>query len=283
MLLAHNPFGRQAARLRRAWTRGHLMSCVDAMADARTGVRELRCAVKVHVYEIALMAGVVATLPLQLIRPDDDGSDAAASASPSTEPHTALAPRPVLLVHGLGGRKSSWTAVVRTLTSRGMHVDAIAYAPFGTSVEQVADRLVIEIERLLSETGSDKVHLVGHSLGGVVIAQAIASGRIDGRVDTVVTLGSPFGGSPWAKLVPFGALIPALREGSPLLRRLASAPLPQGIRWLAFTSAFDMVVPRLRAVPAHPEVETITVGGVGHLGMLSSQQVVSRIADALPA
>ena len=46
---------------------------------------------------------------------------------------------------------------------------------------------------MLSQTGADKVHLIGHSLGGVVIAQAIASGRLTGKVDTVVTLGSPLG------------------------------------------------------------------------------------------
>ena len=65
-------------------------------------------------------------------------------------------------------------------------------------MEQLADRLVVEVDRLLSQTGADKVHLVGHSLGGVVIAQAIAGGRLTGLVDTVVTLGAPFGGSPWA-------------------------------------------------------------------------------------
>ena len=127
------------------------------------------------------------------------------------------------------------------------------------------------------------MHLVGHSLGGVVIAQAIASGRLDGRVDTVVTLGSPFGGSPWANLLPFGEIAQALREGSPLLRRLASAPAPDGVRWLAFTATLDMIVPGLRSVPAHAQVETITVRGVGHLGMLLSRQVVGSIVAALPA
>ena len=134
-----------------------------------------------------------------------------------------------------------------------------------------------------TQTHAEKVHLVGHSLGGVVTAQAIASGRLTGKVDTVITLGSPFGGSPWAHLLPFGPIIPELREGSPLLRRLASAPIPDGVRWLAFTATLDIIVPGLRSVPPHPQVETITVGGVGHLGMLLSRQVVGRIVAALPA
>jgi hypothetical protein len=83
--------------------------------------------------------------------------------------------------------------------------------------------------------------------------------------------------------MPFGAIFRALREGSPLLRRLASAPAPDGVRWFAFTATFDMVVPGLRSVPTHAEVETVRVGGVGHLGMLLSEQVVGRIVEALPA
>ena len=67
--------------------------------------------------------------------------------------------------------------------------------------------LVAEVERILRRTGADKVHLVGHSLGGVVIAQAIADRRLSGRVDTVITLGSPFGGSPWAGVLPFVEIV----------------------------------------------------------------------------
>lgn len=127
------------------------------------------------------------------------------------------------------------------------------------------------------------MHLVGHSLGGVVIAEAIASGGLVGLVDTVITLGSPFGGSPWADLLPFGDLLRALRPGSPLLRRLASAPVPVGVRWLAVTAGLDIIVPRPRSVPAHADVDTITVDGIGHLGMLISRRVVDCIVAALPA
>jgi hypothetical protein len=58
----------------------------------------------------------------------------------------------------------------RNLSARGVVVDAITYVPFGTSVERL-DRLAVE----------GRVYLVGHSPGGVVIAQAIASGRSPGR------------------------------------------------------------------------------------------------------
>lgn len=237
----------------------------------------------VQATEAALMASVAARAPLRLA---GGGIDPARPPLPPAQARAAPSTRPVLLVHGFCGTKSSLAPIARCLSAHGLTVDAITYAPFRTSVERLADRLVAAVDRILSETGSDKVHLVGHSLGGVVIAQAMADGRLDGLVDTVVTLGSPFGGSPWANLLPFGEVVRALRKGSPLLRRLASTPAQDGVRWLALTATLDIVVPGLRSVPAHTRVETVTVGGVGHLGMLLSGRVVKHvlrhILDALP-
>jgi pimeloyl-ACP methyl ester carboxylesterase len=251
---------------------------LGAIGGAHTLFRIVGRAALVQTYEVALMASLAATVPLHLA-----GDRFEAGVSAPAKPHSAPTARPVLLVHGLGGTKSSWSFLARTLTARGLIVDAITYSPFGTSVEQVADRLAVRVERLLSQTGADKVHLVGHSLGGVVIAQAVASGRLTGLVDTVITLAAPFRGSPWANLLPFVAIVSALRQGSPLLRRIASAPVPDGIRWVAFAATLDTIVPGGRSVPPQTGVEIVTVGGVGHLGMLLSPQVVSRIVAALSA
>ena len=263
-----------------ARTQRGAISPFGPIRGARTLVRRIGRTAMVQAYELGLMASVAASVPLHLI---SGVFDPACDALPPVQANSAPTARPVLLVHGFGGTKSSWSLLARTLSARGLTVNAISYTPFGTSVEQLADRLAAEVERLLSQTGADKINLVGHSLGGVVIAQAIAGGRLSGLVDTVVTLGSPFGGSPWANLLPFGAIARALREGSPLLRRLASAPVPDGVRWLAFTATLDMIVPGLRSVPAHAQVETVKVGDVGHLGMLMSRQVVGRIVAALLA
>ena len=271
----HQPAGICGVRTRR-----HVMSPFGVFDAARTAVRMIGRAAKVQAYEVALMASVAAMAPLHLV---GGGFDPSCGPRSPVQAHTAPTTRPVLLVHGLGGTKSSWSLLAQALSARGLTVEAVTYTPIGTSVEQLADRLVVEVDRMLSRTGSDKVHLIGHSLGGVVIAQAIAGGRLNGLVDTVVTLASPFGGTPWANLLPFGAIVRALREDSPLLRRLACAPVPDGVRWLAFTAALDMIVPGLRSVPAHTQAETVTVGGVGHNGMLLSREVVGRIVDALPA
>ena len=250
----------------------HIRGC------ARAAVRMVARAARAQAHEAALLMSAAATAPLRLVRGDDESAN---GVSPRAIAHTAPTTRPVLLVHGFGGTKSTWSLVAQALRARGLTVETMTYPPLGTSVEQLAEQLVAEVERTLSETRADKVHLVGHSLGGVVIAQAIADPRLNRRVDTVITLGSPFGGSPWAAVLPFVEIVRELRPGSPLLRRLASTPLPDGVRWLSVTAALDIIVPGLRSVPSHAQVETITVNGVGHLGMLLSRQVVGCIAAAL--
>ena len=251
------------------------------LGAARAAVQTVRRAVAVQANEAAMMMSTVAMVPLRLLGGD---YDAAASGSlPTVRALTAPTTRPVLLVHGFAGTKSSLALVAHALNARGMTVEAMSYPPLGMSVKQLAERVVAEVERILVATGTDKVHLVGHSLGGVVIAHAIADTRLTGRVDTVITLGSPFGGSPWAGVLPFAEVVRELRTGSPLLRRLASTPVPDGVRWLSLTAALDIVVPGMRAVPSHAQVETITFDGVGHLGMLVSRQVIGCIAAELCA
>ena len=232
----------------------------------------------VQANEAVMLMSAAATTPLRLF---GGGFDGPSSTSPPVEAPTAPTKRPVLLVHGFAGTKSSWSLVAHTLRARGLTVEAMSYPPLGTSVEQLAERLVAEVETILCATGADKVHLVGHSLGGVVIAQALTDRRLNGRVDKVITLGSPFGGSPWAGVLPFLDIVRALRPGSPLLRRVASTPLPDDVRWLSVTAALDIIVPGLRSVPSHAQVESITFDGVGHLGMLLSRQVIECIAAAL--
>src|SRR5690242_9105911 len=112
--------------------------------SARTVLRTIGRAAMVQAYELGMMASVVTMASLDLV---GDGTDPAFDAFQRVPAHPSPSTRPVLLVHGLGGTKSSWSFVARTLAANGLTVDAFTYTPFGTSVEQLADRLVVEVER----------------------------------------------------------------------------------------------------------------------------------------
>jgi triacylglycerol lipase len=190
---------------------------------------------------------------------------------------------PVILVHGFASSRVSWFVLERALRADGRVVVTFDYRPWASSVEAIADRLVETVEETLALTGAEQVHLVGHSLGGVIIAQALTGRRLAGLVDVVVTLGSPFGGSPWAGVLPLTPLVRAVRAGSPLLRRLAATPRPPSVRWLAFASAVDPIVPAGRAVPDHGRAARVDVAGFGHCGMLLDPTVVAGVVAATAA
>jgi triacylglycerol esterase/lipase EstA (alpha/beta hydrolase family) len=241
--------------------------------------RTIAQAATAQAWEITLMAGVMATAPMAL---STDGLEWAAGTLSGASKSVPSGTNPVLLVHGLAVTKSCWFHLVRVLRTKGAIVATMSYSPFGASVEKLADQLADKVDQILADTGAEKINLVGHSMGGLVIAQALADGRLRGRVDTVVSIGTPFGGSPWASVVPLADSLRALRPGSPLLRRLHTAHVPEGVQWVAFAASLDMVVPKRRAVPDFCPARRVTVDDVGHLGMLHSHKVVDRIADALP-
>ena len=96
----------------------------------------------------------------------------------------------IVLVHGLWNRGWSMTAMAKRLRARGHQVLVFSYPTRGDDLDGHADDLYI----LLTRTKADSLHLVGHSMGGLVILNMLS--RYDelppGRV---VLMGSPVKGS----------------------------------------------------------------------------------------
>ena len=137
--------GHKSAPVCGARTQRGAISPFGPIRGARTLVRRIGRTAMVQAYEVGLMASVAASVPLHLI---GGVFDPACDALPPVQANSAPAARPVLLVHGFGGTKSSWSLLARTLSARGLTVEAITYPPFGTSVERLANRLVVEVERI---------------------------------------------------------------------------------------------------------------------------------------
>ena len=120
---------------------------------------------------------------------------------------------PVLLVHGLVDNRSVFSVMSRSLRRRGFaHVGTWNYSPLLTDVAGGAADLGAHIERICEQTGHDQVHVVGHSLGGLISRYYVQRQGGDRRVASLVTLGTPHSGSLWAHVVPT-PLIRQLRPG----------------------------------------------------------------------
>ncbi len=72
----------------------------------------------------------------------------------------------------------------------GFQTDLFSYAPVTETLNDVANKLA----DFIASGGDEPTHLVGHSLGGVVVLRMLAL-RPDVEVERVVCLGSPLCGS----------------------------------------------------------------------------------------
>jgi len=191
---------------------------------------------------------------------------------------------PIVLIHGIVDNRSVFTMLRRGLRRRGFRcVRLFSYPPHTSDVRATADRLGEFIEEVCDDTGADMVHVIGHSLGGLVARYYVQ--RLGGhtRVHTLVTVGSPHEGTRAARLLPH-PLVRQLRPDSDLIAELAE-PAPGCLtRFVAFHSDIDQViVPPRSARIEHPDLDAtnVAVHGVGHLSLPVSGRVVHQICTSL--
>lgn len=185
----------------------------------------------------------------------------------------------VVLLHGLYATAGVFTPLRRRLeTDLGASTFTISYPP-GPGIVELSAR----VRDLLSKIQSPApIHLVGHSLGGLVLRQ-VARQRWDPRVATTISLAAPFRGSEKVWLVP-GQAGRDLLPGAPLLADLTSrTPADEGIPHLTLVAADDeMILPG--AFPEYGRHQVIE--RTGHNGILFSDValdwVVRTIADYTP-
>ena len=191
---------------------------------------------------------------------------------------------PILLVHGLVDNRSVFTLLRRTLRRRGFgRVIPVNYSPFTQDVRAAAARLAHLVEQTCEQTGYERVHVVGHSLGGVVARYYVQRLGGDARVHTLCTLGSPHAGTQAAHLLP-SRLVRQLRPGSELLQELAEPSPGCRTRFVAFWSDLDqLIVPKRAARLEHPDlaVRNVLLRGVGHMSLPIDGRVVHEIATLL--
>lgn len=191
---------------------------------------------------------------------------------------------PVLLVHGYAANKSNWLFVQRYLRHAGFdHVHAANCNPFRHDIPELAVTVRDRARALMQRAGTDHVHLVGHSMGGIVARWAVqVAGLHEAR--TCVTVAAPHGGSAVARL-GIGRVASQLRPGSPVLGHLDGAPVPADTRFVAYWSELDALVSPGRARIRDPRLgaTNVRVPGEGHLSIMLSRRLADSVVTQLAA
>ena len=155
---------------------------------------------------------------------------------------------------------------------------------FTGDVRVAARDLGDHVERLCAAAGVDRVHIVGHSLGGLIARYYVQRLGGDARVDTLVTLGSPHRGSMIAHLLPPTLVPRQLQPGSDLLRELDEPAPGCRTRFLAVWSRMDqLIIPQRNARLEHPDLQVtnVCVDHVGHMAMTIDPEIVHLVTCTL--
>jgi triacylglycerol lipase len=191
---------------------------------------------------------------------------------------------PVILLHGYFHNRSAFVVMRRALKRFGFrHVDSMNYNVIGHDIAELAAELSEHVDEVLERAGGTKVHLVGHSLGGLVARYYIQ--RLGGaeKVHSCITLGTPHRGT-YAALVGRGRAARQLRPGSPLITGLARSARQSSVRYVAFYSNLDpMVLPAAHAKITEPALRArnILIKDHGHISLLISRPLIRSVAEIL--
>jgi len=191
---------------------------------------------------------------------------------------------PILLVHGIVSNRSIFTLLRRGLTRRGFsNVFAMNYLTVANDVRAAAAGLSVEVERIVAETGFERIHIIGHSLGGLIARYYVTRLGGDARVHTLITLGTPHRGSYAAYAVPT-TLMHQMRPGSALMRELDRPVRGCRTRFISYWSDNDWAIqPHGNAALRHRDLaaRNIKLHGAGHLTLPMMGEVVHGISTAL--
>lgn len=191
---------------------------------------------------------------------------------------------PIILIHGVIDNRSIFTVLRRALRNRGFgRLYALNYSPFTDDIAEVAERLGSLIEEVCEQTGYERVHIVGHSMGGLIARYYVQRLGGDTHVHTVCTLGSPHGGTAPARFVPW-PVIRQMRSTSEILTELAEPAPGCRTRFVAIWSDLDqLVLPQRNARIQHPDLRArnVLIRGIGHMSLPVDRRVVHEISTAL--
>jgi len=183
----------------------------------------------------------------------------------------------VVLLHGLFATAGAMRPLRRAIESGlGVPTASFTYEP-GCDVRTLCARLGALLEGI---TPTTRVHLVGHSLGGIVARYYVQVSPRDHRVVQTISLGSPFAGSRVASAVPRW-IARDVAIGSRVLAEIErNWRRGDHVPHTSIVASHDqMVIPHWSA--AYPHGDVVIAEARGHNALLFDREVADRVVDIL--
>lgn len=153
-----------------------------------------------------------------------------------TEPYDP-ARTPVVFVHGIGGSPRDFAKLIPALNRKRFQAWFFAY-PSGFRLAKASGALATMLNIAMKREGVERIHVVAHSMGGLVARDAIlklSALRGGSPVRNFFTISTPWGGDAAARQGVSALKFPVpswidMVPGSAFLTNLWKQPLPAGTR-----------------------------------------------------
>ncbi len=192
---------------------------------------------------------------------------------------------PILFVHGIFHNSTAFYKLEKEAKKLGFSsTRTLELWTTFSSFEELVERLKTEVRLLLKspeymhiETPK-KVHIVAHSLGGMIVRGALLDEQFSKKIEKVIFLGTPHQGNPLFKSpIPFA--IKSLHENAEMMKKIKMDPLPGNIQYWNLRGGLDLITPL--ATTFLPDVPNLVFDGVGHAGLLSNRDVTQTVLAIL--
>ena len=194
------------------------------------------------------------------------------------DPPPAPATMPILLVHGVLGNAGVWHPFARWLQARGVGpVYTISYGPPLASIDTFVQQVAAKIDAMRAATGAERVVVVAHSMGGLVM-RAYLRDHGGSRIARLVTLGTPHEGSVHAWIAA-GACLAQMRPGNAWLAALGPPPADAPPIVSLWSWHDSMVAPQTSSRIDFGD--NVVLAGVAHNALLSDHGVFGRVLEQI--
>ncbi len=201
----------------------------------------------------------------------------------------------VLLIQGFFQTRAVMDTLEARLRADGYRVVSFHLGGFLNNfntrgVHALAGMIDRKVRRLRDRYGIDELHVIGHSMGGIVARYLVQRSGGDEYARTCITLGSPHHGTPTAAIGAGVGLLFVSRglwqlfPMSPLIKALKDESFPAACRLVSVYSAHDLVCPWRSSVltPRDGEsVRNVLVKELGHMDLVEDPYVYGLLLREL--
>ena len=191
---------------------------------------------------------------------------------------------PVLIIHGFLGTRGSMYMLERRLVEDGFVVVSFNLGTLNLrDIRASAFLIHRKIERILAQTPSQQLDIIGHSMGGLIGLYYVKKLGGHSRVRKLIMMGTPIRGT-WAALMGVMTLglwstsSWQLLPRSRFLDELAQGPMPPGVEVHTIAAVRDWVVPLPTTRLAGATATTVPLG---HSSLVVSEEVYRRVVTTL--